>query len=121
MALYHLDPRQAGTGAAPDVETINEGTIGWTAFRIYADGSHAHALLTNRPDEQAALRAAREAAGFGHVAERPCDCHRRTGCCTVCGQYTDFQSHSPCKASMQDPRQECTQCAWPRAAHGKEA
>ena len=28
----HLDPRQAGTGAAPDVETINKGTIGWTAF-----------------------------------------------------------------------------------------
>ena len=32
---------KAGTGAAPDVETINKGNYRVDAFRIYADGSHS--------------------------------------------------------------------------------
>lgn len=83
MALYHLDPRQAGTGAAPDVNV-------WAYTRLYANAPIEWAYDVTRTtaiaqgesytphgagfdSESAALRAAREAAGFGHVAERACD------------------------------------------------
>ena len=121
MPFYYLDPRQAGTDATPDVEVwASQGQNGIDYFwkRLNSQGEGLNLGMRSAAE---ALRAARKAAGFGHVAERPCDCHRRTGCCTVCGQYTDFQSHLPCKASMQDPRQECSRCTWPRDAHGKEA
>lgn len=89
MALYHLDPRQAGTGAAPDVETrIFHGM--WHAFA--RDG---RMLARTSGHEHAALRAAREAAGFGHVAEQPCQ-----------------------EASWDEgPIGNCYHCGWQRDAH----
>ena len=110
MSLYHFDPRQAGTGAKPDVETYSA----FNGTRIAA-----HLIKINRvlyaDSEQSALRAAREAAGFGHVAEQPCGEYvspfRRAGICTSCEQ-SDAQC--ACSCVHQD-------CTWPRAAHGKEA
>lgn len=106
MALYHLDPRQAASGAAPDaaidqIETYQtlvrlpeykRRVWRWTAVRRTAPEEQYHFPY---PTEQAALRAAREAAGFGHVAEQPCE--RRPPWITVDGY--------------------CMHCRWPRAAH----
>lgn len=102
MGLYHLDPRQAGTGAAPDVDVRftddgDEGA-GWF-YRPTCAG------LPGRTDayfdtEAAALAAARQAAGFGHVAERACDGFVRAP-----------------RASDPSDLDDCATCAWPRDAH----
>lgn len=95
MTLYHLDPRQAGTGAAADVETrIVHGM--WTAL----DPRTGDVLARTSGHEPAALRAAREAAGFGHVHERACD---------------EYEWLTP----FDGPNDECVQCAWPRGAHAR--
>ena len=98
MALYHLDPRQAASGAAPDCQTTLRRVSGpsflWTVTRLsrYFD------------TEAEALAAAREAAGFGHVAEQPCGGDFK---CRIHGSIY----HDPCDCT------ECKECAWPRAAH----
>lgn len=99
MALYHLDPRQAGTEAAADVETrIFHGM--WHAFAL--DG---RMLARTSGHEQSALRAAREAAGFGHVAEAACD------------TFIPHAYESSADNAELIETGECETCAWPRNAH----
>lgn len=70
MSLHHLDPRQAGTGAAPDVDVYAYSQQRAWGYTDRVGGTlHGERFAT----EAAALAAAREAAGFGHVAEKPCD------------------------------------------------
>lgn len=85
--LYHLDPRRTGTGAEADVTTHttgrdrDTGAEEWyarvkTKWLALATGRAAWTHLPNAtafPTESAALDAARAAAGFSHVAEKPCD------------------------------------------------
>lgn len=100
MSLWNLDPRQAGV-TEPDVEVYRAyDALGkpWIARRFVSDTVGSR--LGAGPTEAAALRAAREAAGFGHVAEQPCLFYSRTS-----GPLID----------------ECEQCAWPRDRHGKAA
>lgn len=85
MALYHLDPRQAGAGVRPDIEINILGR--------YSD-AEADAMT------KAALRAAREAAGFGHVAEKPCE--------------SFFGKRVNAAGGLA---RHCATCAWPRDAH----
>lgn len=102
MALYHLDPRQVGTGApnCDITEAVGGGVIVLiNGFQWGGDIDASGAGNAVFPDEQSALRAAREAAGFGHVAERACD----TWCAII-----------PDDDTVDDV---CTYCLWPRAAH----
>jgi hypothetical protein len=136
--MHHLDPRQAGTGAAPDVEITRGPLVPGEPFGAYRpDG----ARLATGDTEAAALHAARDAAGFGHVAERACDAIEREagyhydsdGECVFCGW--DFHSHTgrrahACDCYLDLPSYEsteslaphdpgpCITCAWPRDAHG---
>ena len=96
MALYHLDPRQAGTGAAPDVWITTGPMIGDKASGFRAIDKRNKAPLAWGETESAALTAARQAAGFGHVAERACS-----------DPYYDYH----------DEPDDCGRCAWPRDAH----
>lgn len=99
MSLHHLDPRQAGTGAAPNLVTF-QGTVQrkWYAHRR---GQPDKILAGQCETEAAALAAARAAAGFGHVAEQPCAFHcfnlYRTEDCGTCGWSSDaHQSRCIC-------------------------
>lgn len=98
MSVHHLDPRQAGTGAAPDLDLI-ETQWGWRAADLRDRSASAASRLIpgTLKTEGEALAAARQAAGFGHVAERACDLFNPRG----------------------DIDGECDCCAWPRDAHGK--
>lgn len=102
MALYHLDPRQAGTGAAPNcdiTEAVGGGVIVLiNGFQWGGDIDASGAGNAVFPDEQSALRAAREAAGFGHVAE------------TACDHYEPFCPSVP-------PTHACRHCTWPHNTH----
>ncbi len=82
MPTYFLDPRQVGTGAAPGVKVRMMCAADFMAHNIqwygprhdgvtfgYRANGQWHAGFDS---EQDALRAASYAAGFGHVAEKPC-------------------------------------------------
>lgn len=100
MSLHHLDPRQAGTGAKPDLWVFfgnAHGLLaqaGWYSVRNESngpfDGPHEN--------EAAALAAARAAAGFGHVAERACD-------------------KPTCNVAEHELCPQCSTCYWDRDAH----
>lgn len=96
MSLHHLDPRQAGT--EPDVEILTS-PIGlcYEIDRLRRSGGPYSSPA-------AALRAAREAVGFGHVAEQPCDEYQplTRSMVAVGGEIGD----------------ECRYCAWPKDRHG---
>ena len=99
MSLHHLDPRQAGTGAAPDVRIRYARVRGdWRAVGART----GRALALAAPTEAAALAAARHAAGFGHVAEQVCDQYYAPG-------YPDTKPNG-------DPI-DCATCTWPFDAH----
>jgi hypothetical protein len=106
--LYYLDPRQAGTGAAPDVKIHRIGDV----FYLYYPAPKGARTLWRSPrgsrsrftDEQSALAAARQAAGFGHVAEEPC------------AQWLAIETD---ERRAREP-ETCADCAWSRDAHGKE-
>lgn len=95
--MHHLDPRNVGV-TEPDVE-INELPNGrWEAF--FSD-VHTFGYAT----EAVALRTVRIAAGYGHVAEQPCErfVHEPdTGRCEHDGDCGD-----------------CFECAWTEERHGK--
>lgn len=96
MSLHHLDPRKAGTDAAPDVRTEKlNGT--WYVFR-HSD----QCGIAWEATEADALRAARQAAGFGDVAEQPCDAFAKQIVATADG-FLDVR---------------CAGCHWSRDAHG---
>lgn len=99
MALYYLDPRQAGTGAAPDVDVYLSPVDGAWAADILTEPSPDACSFGPHLTEHAALAAAREAAGFGHVAERACDA---------------TQTHVLYHCNIDTT---CRVCAWPRDAH----
>lgn len=109
MALYHLDPRQAGAGTAPDVYVYGGepgqsfGVAKPWVYIPHPDDGRCDAI-GYFDTEAAALRAAREAAGFGHVAERPCD--ERTQRTIPVATFAD-----------DTDKDECGICAWPRDAH----
>lgn len=106
MPLYYLDPRQADTGAPYDLDMI-ETQWGWRAADLRDRSASAASRLIpgTLKTEAEALRHAREAAGFGHVAERAC-----------------FAFVRPCRADAHYHGEacdtECDVCTWPRAAHG---
>lgn len=105
MSLHHLDPRQAGV-TEPDVEVYRAyDALGkpWIARRFVSDTVGSR--LGAGPTEAAALRAARIAAGFGHVAEQPCEEF-------VYPPEDQDQAWIP-------PEQECLGCFWTYARHGK--
>ena len=109
MALYHIDPRQAGTGAAPNVnvyESITAHGRRWFFSPFGVTEFCPHPASMQYFDEQSALRAAREAAGFGHVAETACHCDVATCRLWDTGAEAD---------------NECPHCAWPRDAHKDDA
>lgn len=90
-STYPLDPRDP-EGA--QVEIVSEGR--YFSARFLLGGQ---AMMTKLYDTaRAALTAAREAAGFGDVAEQPCDYWK-------CSHVTHCQGH------------DCHECFWPRAAH----
>lgn len=116
MAFYHLDPRQAGTGAAPNcdiTEAVGGGVIVLiNGFQWGGDIDASGAGNAVFPDEQSALRAAREAAGFGHVAETACDAFVEPGHLS-CAEKPEYG----CCADAYSSAAECADCAWPRDAH----
>lgn len=105
MSLYHLDPRHAATGAAPDVEIWSypepyaETPNGLRSWAYSVNGGPHDSYAQGFQTEHTALHAAREAAGFGHVAERPCGAWK--------------------PVSVIDGTRVCDTCAWPRDAHTK--
>lgn len=104
MSLWNLDPRQAGV-TEPEVAIVERSqtskSLGYAPFVAVAR-DHNYEGDT----EAAALRAARVAAGFGHVAEQPC----------AQMQYTFSDGDLDC---IETPDDECEQCGWPRDRHGK--
>lgn len=101
MSLHHLDPRTAGV-QTPDVKVVwherIDDEIQWTCMLC----DRLQILSISYDSAAAALKAARAAAGFGHVAEQPCSA---------------FQPHLSAVCGIPG---ECSQCAWPRAAHRKD-
>lgn len=96
MSLHHLDPRQAGTGEAPDVETREHSCGSLDGKRKWMAIPTTHELASGfYATEAEALTAARQTAGFGHVAERACD--------TWC--------------PIPDATDLCTYCLWSCDAH----
>jgi hypothetical protein len=91
--------------AAPDVEIYQNVPVDGVYYYTFGgmvrqpDGhlKWERQWFGGYPTHAAALAAARAAAGFGHVDERPCHSYdwpvRRQGA-------------------------DCTRCAWPRDAHG---
>lgn len=133
MALYHLDPRQAGTGVAPTV-SIREREPGerlfcWQMIDRGRPGSPVGRFKT----EAYALRAAREAAGFGHVAETACDalawpkspeprCGTHGWQTLPDGRCMPWRYDHAAQRYEWEPNRltyivECPTCAWPRDAH----
>lgn len=108
MSLHHLDPRQAGTGAAPDVEIDSIAGMFW-----WVDSAGRHHPFDT---EAAALAAARAAAGFGHVAERAC---ATEGVCVSCSSVEAAERHKDCPHCKDNFT--CDACAWPRDAHQVQA
>ena len=104
MGMHYLNPRRAGVpGAEPDVEVYKERwRLGpeWVA-RCYVD----RALLGESDTATAALAAARDAAGFGHVAEQPCKAF-------TCPNIAHAMQLRRCRDD-----EECMDCAWPLSAH----
>lgn len=109
MSLHHLDPRQAGV-TEPDVAIVERSqtakSFGYAPFVAVARDHNYEA-----DTEAAALQAAREAAGFGHVAEQPC---------------TSFKCrfHDPARCTAKYPVTPeclayCLTCAWTEERHGK--
>jgi hypothetical protein len=107
MALYHLDPRQAGN-APPDVEVYRAYDALGKPFFARRVHESIGGFLAEGKTEAAALAAARTAAGFAHVAEQPCEAFQHepdTGACThAAGDCGD-----------------CFECSWPRGRHEKGA
>src|SRR6185295_1804556 len=109
MSLHYLDPPRAmEPGAKPDVETWATWTTKTGERSAFRYGPPCDQDETVRPigiaqrtypTEREALHAARVAAGFGHVAERPCNSVE----------------------AYDDGHGDCCQCAWPMVAHGKES
>lgn len=110
MSLHHLDPRRAGTGAEPDVETrlvydMENNRERWHWADTDGDDCCHPIPLGGYLTESAALAAARAAAGFGHVAERACDDP----------VYADDIDQEDAPEWAHGPM--CCQCAWSRDAH----
>lgn len=112
MSLWNLDPRQAGV-TEPDVQLIEKRSYGHPADRgWYAlTAPDAPEALCSGPcaDAASALRALREQAGLGHVAEQPCDRFRPHE-----DAHPSWDSAEYDECSVEDGG-----CAWPSWCHGK--
>lgn len=112
MSLHHLDPRQAGTGATPDVEIYTcalelPNTANCKAPRPHWHGSDIYGEFLT---EAAALTAARAAAGFGHVAEQVCNA-TQANITRIVRTIPQFLNETDAA------KDEGATCAWPRDAH----
>jgi hypothetical protein len=137
VSLYHLDPRQAGTGAAPDVEVWpSQGPNGIDYFWKRLNGP-GEGLNVGMRSEAAAIGAARAAAGFGDIPEKPCGSFTRkvpfqahcAGCgfnsvtmdtCSNCGRPLNPSEDRRVFRQMFEREhyaKPCDECAWPRDAH----
>lgn len=106
MSLHYLDPRRAGTGAEADLETVydpegNGESRPWYVMRHPGTSNiddYSHPFET----ESAALAAARAAAGFSHVAEKPCG---------------EWRHDKACECEPERLYHECDVCGWYRQHH----